>query len=148
VGEIPSEATFSRAFAEFAAGELPQPIHAAPIHDFSRRLGHVPVIAPPARGGKMPVPLDPAQRVRFDGGQRVGAAAGVAVAAHGQHRGRTQEQAGEESRVNRAWPRTDFDEKALARRFKMRSSVFLKPAPEHQPDQPFSKRSFARGSEV
>jgi hypothetical protein len=38
---------------------------AAPIHGFSRRLGHVPVIAPQARGGKTPVPLDPAKRLRF-----------------------------------------------------------------------------------
>jgi hypothetical protein len=44
---------------------------AAPIHGFSRRLGHVPVIAPQARGGKQPVPLDPAKRARF--GERTAA---------------------------------------------------------------------------
>jgi hypothetical protein len=44
---------------------------AAPIHGFSRRLGHVPVIAPQARGGKTPVALDPAKLVRF--GERTAA---------------------------------------------------------------------------
>jgi hypothetical protein len=34
------------------------------IHQFSRSLGHVPIIDPNARRGQ-PVPLDPAQRVRF-----------------------------------------------------------------------------------
>src|SRR5208337_2116129 len=34
--QVPSEATFSRAFAEFARGELPDKIHAAPIE---RALG-------------------------------------------------------------------------------------------------------------
>ena len=38
---------------------------AAPIHDFSRRLGHVAVIAPHARRGQTPVALDPAKRLRF-----------------------------------------------------------------------------------
>jgi hypothetical protein len=34
------------------------------IHQFSRSLGHVPIIDPNARRGQ-PIPLDPAQRVRF-----------------------------------------------------------------------------------
>lgn len=34
------------------------------IHQFSRGLGHVPIIDPNARCGQ-PVPLDPAQRLRF-----------------------------------------------------------------------------------
>jgi hypothetical protein len=38
---------------------------AAPIHGFSRRLGHVPVIEPQARGGKKPRQMEPAKRVRF-----------------------------------------------------------------------------------
>jgi Transposase DDE domain/Transposase domain (DUF772) len=40
---------------------------APPIHEFSRRLGHVPIIEPNPRRGPW-VPLDPAQQVRF--GQR------------------------------------------------------------------------------
>jgi hypothetical protein len=38
---------------------------AAAIHGFSRGLGHVPVIAPQARGKQAPRPLDPAKRARF-----------------------------------------------------------------------------------
>jgi hypothetical protein len=34
------------------------------IHDFSRRLGHVPIIDPNPRRGEL-IPLDPARRVRF-----------------------------------------------------------------------------------
>ena len=42
-GEIPSEATFSRAFAEFAKGELPQQIHAALIKEKlgGKLVGHL-----------------------------------------------------------------------------------------------------------
>ena len=42
-GEIPSEATFSRAFAEFAATELPQRLHQALIERFesNRLVGHL-----------------------------------------------------------------------------------------------------------
>jgi hypothetical protein len=43
VGEIPDEATFSRAFADFAAGELPQQMHATLVqeHVAPRLIGHV-----------------------------------------------------------------------------------------------------------
>ena len=43
LGEIPSEATFSRAFADFSVGELPQKIHAAMIerHWGTKLVGHV-----------------------------------------------------------------------------------------------------------
>lgn len=43
VGEIPDEATFSRAFADFAAGELPQQLHAMLVqeHVAARLIGHV-----------------------------------------------------------------------------------------------------------
>lgn len=42
-GEIPSEATFSRAFAEFAATELPQRLHEAVIQrwEADRLVGHI-----------------------------------------------------------------------------------------------------------
>jgi hypothetical protein len=42
-GDVPSEATFSRAFAAFAAGQLPQRVHAALIaqHLRSRLVGHI-----------------------------------------------------------------------------------------------------------
>ena len=42
-GEIPSEATFSRAFAEFAASELPQQIHEVLIteHLGEKLVGHI-----------------------------------------------------------------------------------------------------------
>lgn len=42
-GEVPSEATFSRAFAEFAATELPQRLHEALIKDWesNRLVGHL-----------------------------------------------------------------------------------------------------------
>ncbi|MGH9669266.1 MAG: transposase [Terriglobales bacterium] len=42
-GEIPDEATFSRAFADFAAGELPQQLHATLVkeHVAPRLIGHV-----------------------------------------------------------------------------------------------------------
>lgn len=42
-GEIPSEATFSRAFAHFAATELPQRLHEALIRQFEsdRLVGHI-----------------------------------------------------------------------------------------------------------
>jgi len=43
VGEIPSESTFSRAFAQFSAGELPQRIHEAMIktHYEDKLVGHI-----------------------------------------------------------------------------------------------------------
>jgi hypothetical protein len=40
---------------------------APPIHEFGRRVGHVPIIDPNPRRGPL-VPLDPAQQARF--GQR------------------------------------------------------------------------------
>ena len=42
-GAIPDEATFSRAFADFAAGELPQQLHAMLVteHVAPRLIGHV-----------------------------------------------------------------------------------------------------------
>lgn len=42
-GEVPSEASFSRAFAVFAASELPQRVHAALIerHERPRVVGHI-----------------------------------------------------------------------------------------------------------
>lgn len=43
VGQIPDEATFSRAFADFATGELAQQMHAALVKDYvaPRLIGHV-----------------------------------------------------------------------------------------------------------
>ena len=42
-GEVPSESTFSRAFAEFAASALPSRLHEALIHDtyLDRLVGHI-----------------------------------------------------------------------------------------------------------
>ena len=42
-GEVPSESTFSRAFAEFAAGALPSRLHEALIQDThsDRLVGHI-----------------------------------------------------------------------------------------------------------
>jgi len=43
VGDIPSESTFSRAFAEFANTELPQKVHAALIEEYEKEklVGHI-----------------------------------------------------------------------------------------------------------
>ena len=43
MGQIPHEATFSRAYAEFAASELPQRLHAALIEctQKDRLIGHI-----------------------------------------------------------------------------------------------------------
>lgn len=60
-GEIPSEPTFSRAFATFAARELPQQIHAHLVqaHAGSKLVGHLSrdstAIAVPERAGPKPV---------------------------------------------------------------------------------------------
>ena len=60
-GEIPSEATFSRAFAAFAAGELPQNIHAAMVGKQlgPKLVGHVSRDATAIEGREKPVPKDP-----------------------------------------------------------------------------------------
>lgn len=55
--EIPSEATFSRAFAEFAASELPQAIHAATVkeHLGEKLVGHVSYDATAIEAREKPV---------------------------------------------------------------------------------------------
>jgi len=81
-GEIPVSAILSSAslhdsqvaipLAQLTAGRvcslydvMDSAYDAAPIHGFSRRLGHVPVIEPQAHGGKRPLALEPARRIRF-----------------------------------------------------------------------------------
>ena len=63
VGDIPSEATFSRAFAAFASGELPQQMHAALIHTHlgPKLIGHISrdATAIPAREHPAPKPPPP-----------------------------------------------------------------------------------------
>ena len=56
-GEIPSESTFSRAFAEFAQGQLPQKVHEAMINNlYSPKLtGHVSRDSTPIHGREKPV---------------------------------------------------------------------------------------------
>ena len=56
--EIPSEATFSRAFAEFAQSELPQAIHEATIkeHLGPKRVGHLSLDAMAQEAREKPVP--------------------------------------------------------------------------------------------
>ena len=60
-GEIPSEATFSRAFAAFAQGQLPQKIHAAMIgHDVGPKLmGHCSRDATAIEAREKPVKKEP-----------------------------------------------------------------------------------------
>jgi hypothetical protein len=66
-GEVPSEPTFSRAFAEFAAHALPQQIHEAMVktHAAPKLVGHLSrdatAIAAPERPGPKPAPV-PAPR--------------------------------------------------------------------------------------
>ena len=61
--DIPSEATFSRAFAAFASGELPQQLHAALIHTHlgPKLIGHISrdATAIPAREHPAPKPPPP-----------------------------------------------------------------------------------------
>ena len=63
VGELPSEATFSRAFAAFAAAELPQQIHEHMIktHARPKLVGHLSrdatAIAAPERPAAKPTPV-------------------------------------------------------------------------------------------
>ncbi len=56
IGEIPSEATFSRAFAEFADGELPEKIHETMIkqHYGSKIAGHNSRDSTPIKGREKP----------------------------------------------------------------------------------------------
>lgn len=56
-GEMPSESTFSRAFAEFAEGQLPQKIHAAMIdkHYAPKVAGHVNRDSTAIQGREKPV---------------------------------------------------------------------------------------------
>jgi hypothetical protein len=68
VGEIPSEPTFSRAFAAFAAQQLPQQIHAHMVktHAGPQLVGHISrdatAIAAPERATAKPAPVAPAPR--------------------------------------------------------------------------------------
>jgi len=61
VGDVPLEWTFSRAFAEFSAGELPQQIHAAmvPTHQGDKLVGHLSRDATAIQGHERPL-LKPA----------------------------------------------------------------------------------------
>lgn len=61
VGEIPSEATFSRAFAAFAGGELPQGVHAAMVRKQlgSKLMGHVSRDSTAIVGRERPAPKEP-----------------------------------------------------------------------------------------
>ena len=56
LGELPSESTFSRAFAEFAEGQLPQQIHEAMItkHYSPKLAGHVSRDSTPIHGREKP----------------------------------------------------------------------------------------------
>ena len=69
-GDLPSEPTFSRAFAAFAAHALPQQIHARMVtaHAGSKLVGHLSrdatAIAVPERPGPKPVPVKPPARPR------------------------------------------------------------------------------------
>ena len=65
VEDIPEEWTFSRAFAAFAAGELPQKIHAAMIrtHCADRLVGHVSRDATAIEGCERPAPKPVAANV-------------------------------------------------------------------------------------
>jgi len=78
-GEVPSEASFSRAFAVFAASELPQRVHAALIerHEQARLVGHISrdstAIAARERAARKPKETAaPAQPVRRRGRPRKG----------------------------------------------------------------------------
>jgi len=61
VGEVPSESTFSRAFAAFAADELPQRIHEQMIamHARQKMVGHVSRDATAIRAPERPQPKEP-----------------------------------------------------------------------------------------
>lgn len=67
-GDIPSEPTFSRAFAAFAARELPQQVHAQMVqaHAGHKLVGHISrdstAIAVPERTGPKPVPVKAPRR--------------------------------------------------------------------------------------
>jgi hypothetical protein len=69
-GELPSEPTFSRAFAAFAAHALPQQIHAHMVqtHAGPKLIGHLSrdatAIAVPERPGPKPAPVQPPARPR------------------------------------------------------------------------------------
>ena len=56
-GDFPSESTFSRAFAEFAKGQLPQQVHEAIIkkHCSAKLVGHVSRDSTPIHGREKPV---------------------------------------------------------------------------------------------
>lgn len=60
--EIPSESTFSRAFAEFALGEFPQRVHGAMVkaHQGEKLVGHVSRDATAIEGREKPVRKEPA----------------------------------------------------------------------------------------
>ena len=60
-GEIPSEATFSRAFAAFAVGELPQRVHAAMVRKQlgPKLMGHVSRDSTAITGRERPAPKEP-----------------------------------------------------------------------------------------
>ena len=70
-GEIPSEATFSRAFAEFAATQLPQRLHEAVIKrwETDRLVGHISRDSTAIKGRERPV-KKPAKYKRKHGKNR------------------------------------------------------------------------------
>jgi hypothetical protein len=61
VGEIPSEATFSRAFEEFAQGQLPERLHEAMVGQYvgPKLIGHVSRDATAIEGREKPVKKEP-----------------------------------------------------------------------------------------
>jgi len=62
LGEVPSESTFSRAFASFSAGELPQKLHEATVkaHLSAKLAGHVSRDAVAIDAREKPAPKAPA----------------------------------------------------------------------------------------
>jgi hypothetical protein len=74
--QVPSEATFSRAFAEFAASGLPDTVHAALIrHGFENRVvGHIARDATEIEGREKPPPPPPATKPRKRGRPKTGEA--------------------------------------------------------------------------
>jgi hypothetical protein len=59
--DIPSESTFSRAFADFAHGQLPQQLHAALVqtHLGNKLIGHVSRDSTAIEGAEKPPPKAP-----------------------------------------------------------------------------------------
>jgi len=71
LGEVPSEATFSRAFADFALDELPQAIHQAmlTVHHADKIVGHVSRDATAIHAREKAAKKEPKPVPQPDGGQ-------------------------------------------------------------------------------